>query len=840
MKLRSLFHCCLSPRTHLAIAWLAITVFAGGSLNATVLYVSPDGGGTNFTLTQPGNLFDARNYVRTISTNSTGDIVVYLLGGTYQLTNSFQLQENATNHDSGTGGNNVIYENAPGQQPVISGGMAVTNWSLADPVTNIWRAQVGLGVNSRQLYVNGVRAIRARSAVWPNIDATDRPGFGRTPAGYWTTNTAMQHWRNVTNIELVTRWHWEQRRCPIAAIAGTNIVMQSPCWSIFTNKMNVGKTKGPSWIENAYELMISPGMWYLDQATGWLYYIPRPGENLTNGAVVVLPVVEKLVDAEGGDFMTFHRPIHNIVLSGLTFEYATWLFPSSFGYAGYGCGNFLLPSANDSKMRAKTLGNVSFKEAANIVITNCVFTHLGGSGIDFTYASNCLVSANSFDDISGDGISLGEVSESKGVPYEGLLASNVIQDNFIRRVGQDYENDAGIFLAQQHNSLVTHNDVDNAPYSGIVSVHGFNDRYVANYIGRTCQTLEDGSAIYAPAPQSNSWIIGNYFKDGNEHAIYFDVHATGFTAASNVIDDVAQTSFGWIFWHEAKGDSIRDTFCNGTSRDFRPGPNTFTNTVYVKGQFWPPAARQIILNAGLEPAFAGLKSPEFLVNDTEPAFDVVPSDWTYVARKRLARVGEYQGDVHTCTNAGDAVQYTFTANGISWIGDLDEDASTNVAVYLDGAYQQTVNCWSSTLVPQTRLFSATNLPAGPHTLKLINNHAGGTMYVDALAVTPANYWLTATPNTGGTSVGRAFTSVIRLDTFGGYGGTTTFSASGLPAGTTASFNPPSVTGAGFTTMTITPGTSSPTGHYQVTVTGVGGGVTNIAIVNLTEGEPRRR
>lgn len=149
----------LRPLFALCLLLSARVVFAG---TEATLYVSPSGSGADFSLAQPGNLFDAQSYIRTLDTNMTGDIVVYLLGGTYQLTNSFQLQENSTNHDSGTGGFNIIYENYPGQTPIISGGMVVTNWSLFDPVTNIWSAFVGTGVNSRQLYVNGLRAIRAR------------------------------------------------------------------------------------------------------------------------------------------------------------------------------------------------------------------------------------------------------------------------------------------------------------------------------------------------------------------------------------------------------------------------------------------------------------------------------------------------------------------------------------------------------------------------------------------------------------------------------------------------------------------------------------------------------
>src|SRR5580693_8884467 len=91
---------------------LALTGIAQAATQAT-LYVSPTGSGTAFTQAQPGTLTDAQNKVRTMTTGMTGDIIVYLEGGTYTLTSSFQLQENSTTHDSGTNGFNVFYEAVP-------------------------------------------------------------------------------------------------------------------------------------------------------------------------------------------------------------------------------------------------------------------------------------------------------------------------------------------------------------------------------------------------------------------------------------------------------------------------------------------------------------------------------------------------------------------------------------------------------------------------------------------------------------------------------------------------------------------------------------------------------
>jgi hypothetical protein len=147
-------------------------------------------------------------------------------------------------------------------------------------------------------------------------------GFTVTSTGFITTNMAMQSWGNITNIEIVQRNAWKQLRCPVASISGANIVMQTPGWTYTGTSPTPGRPwdgdgtvslSGVSWEENAYELLTSPGMWYLNRATGYLYYIPRPGENMVN-AVVVLPVLEKLIDANGGSLTT---PIHNVVFSGI-------------------------------------------------------------------------------------------------------------------------------------------------------------------------------------------------------------------------------------------------------------------------------------------------------------------------------------------------------------------------------------------------------------------------------------------------------------------------------------------------------------------------------------------
>jgi hypothetical protein len=90
-----------------------------------------------------------------------------------------------TAQDCGLGGHEVICRAAPGERPIISASIQVPGASGSPYQGSIRRAQVG-GVASRQVFVNGVRATRARTSAWP---AGFRPrwnggnGIAFVPAG---------------------------------------------------------------------------------------------------------------------------------------------------------------------------------------------------------------------------------------------------------------------------------------------------------------------------------------------------------------------------------------------------------------------------------------------------------------------------------------------------------------------------------------------------------------------------------------------------------------------------------------------------------------------------------
>jgi subtilase family serine protease len=79
------------------------------------------------------------------------------------------------------------------------------------------------------------------------------------------------------------------------------------------------------------------------------------------------------------------------------------------------------------------------------------------------------------------------------------------------------------------------------------------------------------------------------------------------------------------------------------------------------------------------------------------------------------------------------------------------------------------------------------------------------------------------------------TFTITTTVSGNFSNAVSLSASGLPTGATAAFNPVSIDapGAGGSTLTISAATAATPGTFPVTITGTGGNVTHTASVNLT-------
>ncbi len=583
----------------------------GGGIAMGNIYVAPSGDDANpGTLAQPvRTLTRAQAIVRAQNSTMTSDITVYLRGGTYPLTST----QTFTNADSGNNGFYVKYLAYQSERPLITGGQPITGWKVFDAARNIYSAS-GVTSRFRQLYVDGVKAIRARSPnLGPNGAASfDRiVGFDKTARNVQIPSSDVANWNNLTKVELHYMINWTDDVLRLASFTTSGntafLKFQSPEADILFVReyptMGLTTTGKPQcfYLENALEFLDQPGEWYLDETADVLYYMPRVGEDLTT-ATVVAPMVETLLSVQG---TSTSDPAEYLWFQGLTFAHSTYLVPSQQGFLDLQAGQYsLVPTMANVQYVGRPSGGVTVTNASHIQFEGNMFTQMAATGLDFISGTHDdMILGNVFTDIGGSGISIGKFAESNAteihLPYNPgdvneICTNDTIKDNYIYNVTTEIQGACGIAAGYPRDIDIEHNEVAQVNYSGISVGYGWTtatnamSNNILNYnnVHGVAQILADGAAIYVLSNQAPaSQMEFNYLHDFSQSqwadyqigGLYLDQGTTGYTVANNV-------------------------FVNAPSSIFQnqTGANTLTNN--------NGSSPTTVSGAGLEPAYLGIKS----------------------------------------------------------------------------------------------------------------------------------------------------------------------------------------------------------------------------------------
>ncbi|MDJ0340708.1 fibronectin type III domain-containing protein [Streptomyces sp. PH10-H1] len=624
--------------------------------SAADVYLSPDGDDhASGTAEQPVRTLEhARDLVRARTGHLTADLTVHLAPGTYRQSEPLVLDA----RDSGGNGHRVVWDGAG--SAVVSGGRQVTGWQQVAARPGLWAAPAPSGLaDTRQLYVDGVRAQRARGEVPVDLTVTS--------TGYTASAGTLATWRNIGDAEFVytsgeTLWNiarnglgqWTEPRCPIASATGTTITMAQPCRDNSNKRVEFpdipGRTVsmvGPgkltnsghaSYVENAYELLDQPGEWYFDRSAHTVYYLPRPGEDLRN-ADVEAPVAQKLIDGGG----TAAAPLHDVTFRGLQFSYATWLTPSSPGgfseiQAGYtitgptgwatqGLCHFVAGGTCPFASWTKMPGNVSLAHSRSIDFTSDVFAHLGAAGLELgTGTKDARVSGGIFTDISGNGMEIGGVDGTE--PASGVQ----VTDNHLYALPREFHGGVAIVNGYTQHNTIAHNQIDHVGYSAIsMGWGGWPDKIGSpatpnpshdnavrdNLIFDYMQMLDDGGGIYTQGLTGTSMadgekVTGNVIHGqwGLGKSVYTDNGCTYETVQGNVLYGAAYANVAsrHTDYRDALGNSdptlVKDNWWEEGSGDSDNKGLVTTGNHIIAAPSDAPAA--ILGNAGLEPAYRGL------------------------------------------------------------------------------------------------------------------------------------------------------------------------------------------------------------------------------------------
>jgi hypothetical protein len=349
---------------------LALGLAAAAVARAS-LWVSPSGDDSNpGTEERPLRTIErARDVVRTMNRDMSDDITVFI-GGTHRLVRPIEFGP----EDGASNGYSIIYTAAPGEHPVIGGGFRVSGWTLVDRSGALWQAPAPEGlIDARDLFINGSPASRTRGRL---LQAFSRKADQAPSSG----PDSRAQWRNPADVYFPPpdpAALWSERQ-----------------------------GKPPFFVENAFELLGTPGQWYFDRAARKVYYAPRAGEDMGTADVEAAAVGALIVGAGSRS-----RPLLGLIFKGIRFAFTAAdprgeaavsdtegppLRPAALRFSLAGSIQFLEDDFIDLGSGGLELGP-GFREG---VIEGCLFGGIAGSALRLENARQVRVANCRFSYVS--------------------------------------------------------------------------------------------------------------------------------------------------------------------------------------------------------------------------------------------------------------------------------------------------------------------------------------------------------------------------------------------------------------------------------------------------------
>ena len=620
------------------------------STESGTYYVSPSGDDSN-----PGTrnapfltLEKARDVVRSVNAEMSGDISVYLRAGTYLMTGPVTFGP----EDSGTNGHQIRYVAAAGETPVLSGATRVTGWTAH--TANIYKAALNRSGKLRNLYVNDARAqmasriavsrggegthsITAGQADWAWKSGSGSDGVKYSPSD--VPNIA----KNKDDLEIVNGTTWNENIACVRDVVTTaddsralmlqqpyGLIAQLPGWDAGF------KVTGTHTLYNAFEFLDSPGEFYFDKTEGTLYYYPRAGEDMAS-AEVEAPFAERLIELAGTS--TTNR-VRNITFEGITFANTDYNLASvgeSHGkasvqaatvYVAYGDGNW----HNDKYRILDTLpGVINVESADSIRFVRNVVKHSGAEGIvlkNDVIASELI--GNRIVDTAGSGITVGHPQhiyvgdggehEKYGAGREGICTNVSISNNVIYSTSsvRGFGGHSGITAFFVDGLEITNNLIQGTAYNGISLGWGWRnfkdsttckDNVVSkNRFVDTLNRLHDSGAIYTIGQMPGTQINENYVRgippatSGPTYGLHNDEGTAYITENDNVldIDPGVKYTINCEDFGEKHDLTILRTYATVNKMGVNPPNSTIDAPVVVSDNVWPLEQYRIALGSGIE------------------------------------------------------------------------------------------------------------------------------------------------------------------------------------------------------------------------------------------------
>lgn len=482
-----------------------------------------------------------------------GPVDVVLGNGTYSISEPLRF----TPEDAGTAAAPVTYRAETPGAVTISGGVRIDGWR--PEAGGVWRADVpdvrAGRLYFRQMFVNGRRAVRARS---PNQGffyahgLITKPEYthGKADGFYYAHDDMTEEFANDPDTLLVIYESWlaSQHRVKEFRPKSKSVITEHPmAWSSPRSRFVV---------ENARPCLDAAGEWYLERRTGVVRYIPLPGEDMGK-ATVIVPVTPSLLQFHGDPQQG--KYVEHLHFTGLIFTHADWT-PQGRSLTG---GQARCPTGFEAPDVALESGAISAIGLRHASIEDCEIAQVGAHAVVLMQGcTDNTVRKCHMHDLGGGGVYLfWETPDSarKWKPRGDFdcIERNEVDNCFIHDLTYVWYGSVGALLGPcAANNRITHNEICYGDYTGISvgwgwsadQKYGFHQdgnvvednhvHHVMNYL------LDDGAAIYLLGWQKGTRICRNWIHDvrsysgGYANGLYPDSGTSGVLFEGNVIHDV--------------------------------------------------------------------------------------------------------------------------------------------------------------------------------------------------------------------------------------------------------------------------------------------------------------